>query len=170
LLGLPQDKMLVGYAGALHPNRGIEVLFNVCSRLREAHPSVELVLSGRLTNGITLPAGVHWLGYRAAEQVPAILNSLDLMFVMNKPDAFGNFSYPAKLYEAIACDVPVVAADVPGTAWILQNAEHHLAKPGNIDDFVAKASAILRSKPEPYPGSNPWEHSARLLENVLIDR
>lgn len=169
LLGLPQDKVLVGYAGALHPNRGIEILFQVFSRLREANPSVELVLSGRMANGITLPAGVHWLGYRPAEQVPAILNSLDLMFVMNKPDAFGNFSYPAKLYEAMACGVPVVAANVPGTAWVLGNAEQHLAEPDDVNSFLAKATAILSGNPESYSESNTWEHSAKLLQEVLAD-
>ena len=167
LLGLPQDKMLVGYAGALHPNRGIEVLFQIFSRLRETIPGVELVLSGRLANGITLPDGVHWLGYRPAEQVPAIINSLDLMFVMNRPDAFGNFSYPAKLYEAMACGVPVVAANVPGTAWILGNAEQHLAEPGDVNGFLAKAIAILRHNAASYSESNSWEHSACLLQDVL---
>lgn len=169
LLGLPQGRTLVGYAGALHQNRGIEILFEIFSRLREVHPSVELVLSGRLANGITLPSGVHWLGYRPAEQVPAILNSVDLLFVINKPDVFGNFSYPAKLYEAIACDVPVVASNVPGTAWILQNAEHHLAKPGDVNDFVSKANAMLCKGLKNHPESMTWEHSAQLLENVLTN-
>lgn len=167
-LGLPQDRPLIGYSGALHPNRGIEILFEIFSRLREKHPSVELVLSGRLANGITLPSGVHWLGYRPPEQVPTILNSVDLLFVINKPDAFGNFSYPAKLYEAIACDVPVVASNVPGTAWILNNSERHLAKSGDVDDFFNKANSILCGKHKHFPASIPWEQSAQLFENILI--
>jgi glycosyltransferase involved in cell wall biosynthesis len=170
LLGLPQDKTLLGYAGALHPNRGIKVLFQAFSRMREAHPSIELVLSGRLANGITFPAGVRWLGYRPAEQVPAILNAVDLLFVINKPDAFGNFSYPAKLYEAIACNVPVVATDVPGTAWILGNAEKYLSRPGDVEDLVTKANNLLNCERNHYFNSNTWEQSAQLLENVLIGR
>ncbi len=166
-LGLPQDKLLVGYAGALHPNRGVEILFKVFSRLREIHPTAELVLSGRLAKGVSLPAGAQWLGYRPAEQVPVIMNSLDLMFVINKPDVFGNFSYPAKLYEAMACNIPVVASKVAGSAWILEGHPESLAQPSDVEDFVGKASRILDRKQGPDFKTGGWDASARLLETIL---
>jgi glycosyltransferase involved in cell wall biosynthesis len=166
-LGLPLDCPLIGYAGALHQNRGIELLFAVFSRLRELDSSIGLVLSGRLAKGVALPDGVHWLGYRPPEQVPYILNSLDLLFVINKPGAFGNYSYPAKLYEAIACGVPVVAADVPGTAWILQDYRAMLAQAGNVEDFVCKASQLVSTGRVRYIQHEGWMHSTDLLEAIL---
>ena len=47
-LELPWDRRLVGYSGSLHPNRGIDLLFAVHTRLRAADPEIGLVLSGRL--------------------------------------------------------------------------------------------------------------------------
>ncbi|WPL10448.1 glycosyltransferase family 4 protein [Thiorhodovibrio litoralis] len=159
-LGLPVDARLMGYSGSLHPNRGIELLFQVFERLRKHLPDLELVLSGRLSKGINIPFGVHWLGYRPAEEVPLILNSLDLLFVMNKPSAFGNFSYPVKLYEAMACGVPVVASDVPGTAWILRDRPKSLARAEDAEDFVKKALAILERGERGDILPSGWEGSA----------
>lgn len=166
-LGLPLDRPLVGYAGALHPNRGIELLFDVYSRLRELDPKIGLVLSGRMAKGIVLPEGVYWLGYRPPDEVPCILNSLDLLFVINKPGAFGNYSYPAKLYEAMACGVPVVAADVPGTAWILREYPGMLARAGDVNDFVCKARRMLSEDGVKYRRYSVWEDAAVYLELIL---
>lgn len=167
-LDLPQDTTLVGYSGALHPNRGIELLFQVFEKLKAEHPSVELVLSGRLAKGVELPPGSHWLGYRPAEDVPLILNSLDLLFVINKPSAFGNYSYPAKLYEAMACGVPVVVSNVPGSAWIMRDHPEYLAMSGNVDDFSAKASQALAGQGVCYGQTSGWSHSADMLETLLL--
>ncbi|QIK36956.1 glycosyltransferase family 4 protein [Caldichromatium japonicum] len=169
-LGLPLDRTLVGYSGSLHPNRGVDQLFSVYARLREYDPRIQLVLSGRLAKGVELPVGVHWLGYRPAEQVPQIVNSLDLMFVFNQPSAFGNYSYPAKLYEAMACGVSVVASNVPGTAWILQDHPEMLACAGDVEDFTNKAAALLAQKNRIYSQPAGWELAAQRFESLLGKR
>lgn len=167
-LGLPQDGKLVGYSGSLHPNRGIDLLFRIAARLREIDPGIELVLSGRLFKGVELPPGTHWLGYRPPEQVPLILNSLDLIFVINRPGAFGDYSYPAKLYEAMACGVPVVAADVAGTSWVLREHPEMLARSGDIEDFVTKAMLLLKRGAVSYADKAGWEASADAFERALM--
>jgi glycosyltransferase involved in cell wall biosynthesis len=169
-LGLPLGKRLVGYAGSLHPNRGIGFLFDVFARLREIDSRIGLVLSGRLAKGVTLPEGVHWLGYRPAKEVPLILNSLDIQLVINKPGNFGDYSYPAKLYEAMACGIPVVASDVAGTRWILHDHPEMLARAGDLNDFVDKAIANLALGRFEYSGVQGWDYSANLIEAILSGR
>lgn len=167
LLGLPIDGILVGYTGALNPNRGINLLFATFEKLRESVPQAQLVLSGRLAEGVRLPEKVHWLEYRPPEQVSTILNSLDLLFVLNMPGAFGNFSYPAKLYEAMRCEIPVVASDVPATAWILRKHSQLLARAGNAEDFSAKAVVALSLGRYNYSQAGGWEESAGILSETL---
>lgn len=169
-LGLSLNQRLVGYAGSLHPNRGIGFLFDVFARLREIDPDIALVLSGRLAKGVNLPNGVHWLGYRPAEEVPLILNSLDLQFVVNKHGDFGDYSYPAKLYEAMACSIPVVASDVDGTRWVLREYPEMLARSGDIDDFVSKALLNLTLERFEYSDVKGWDYSANLIETILNSR
>ncbi|ANX03477.1 hypothetical protein PG2T_04240 [Immundisolibacter cernigliae] len=54
---------------------------------------------------------------------------------MNTPGAFGDYSYPIKLYEAMACGRPVVAARTASTAWVLRDF------PGRL---VAQLEAAMR--------------------------
>lgn len=165
-LGLPVHGTLLGYAGSLHSSRGVELLFETFERMRAIVPDCGLVISGRSFNRTLFPAGVHSLGYRPAEDVPLILNSVDLLFVVNKPGAFGDFSYPAKLYEAMACGIPVVAADVPGTAWILRDHPEMLARTGDVEDFVSKALRLMGSGRVDYECGG-WEGVAEKLERLL---
>jgi len=166
-LGLPARGVLVGYFGSLHPSRGIEQLFEIFSALKRVMPELGLVLSGRLAKGVNLPPGVHWLGYRPDEEVPYIVNSVDLLFVLNKPSAFGNHSYPAKLYEAMACGIPVVASDVSGSAWILRNQPEMLARAGDSSDFVIKTLALLQRGRVTYTDVQGWDASAAMFAEVL---
>lgn len=170
MLGLPADRLLVGYAGSLHPNRGIDMLFQVFTELRAANTHIELVLSGRLAKGVALPSGVCWLGYRPANEVPVIMNSLDLMLVINKAGAFGDYSYPAKLYEALACGLPVLGANVLGTAWILKDHPDALAQAGDASDFYRKAIMLLENGQAIPIKNTGWPASADLLENTLLSQ
>lgn len=165
-LGLPPEATLLGYCGSIHPSRGIELLFSVFEEVKKLLPDVELVISGRLSKKIELPSHVRWIGYLPAEDVPVLVNSLDLMFAVNKPGAFGNYSYPVKIYEALACGVPVVATALPGTAWVLRNYPEWLAKPGDIDDCVDKIISALNAQLSLAPVSG-WQRSVTELEKLL---
>lgn len=167
-LGLPTDIPLVGYTGSLHPSRGIKHLFAVYEELRRRRPDVQLVLSGRAFDQKQFPPGTHWLGYRPSEDVPAILNSLNVLFVINQPSSFGNYSYPAKLYEAMACRIPAVASSVSGTSWILRDLPQCLASAFDPSDFAAKAEHALAMDRIDYPALTDWSVCGDELERLLL--
>jgi glycosyltransferase involved in cell wall biosynthesis len=164
----PQDKKLIGYFGSLYGNRGIEVLFDGFRRIRVENREVEMVVSGRADRERLLPEGTRWLGYLADEEVPWLLGAVDVAAVMNRPDAFGSFSYPAKLYEAMACGVPVVASDTAAARWILKGREECLAIPGNAEDLQVKLVAALDRGYLDYGSQAGWAEIAADLEDVLL--
>lgn len=170
-LGLPLDATLIGYAGSLHRSRGIDTLFEVIREMSSRLDNVRLVVSGRRQRGVEIPADVRPhvidLGFVPDDKVAVVLNSLDVALVVNRDSAFGRYSYPVKLYEAIACGVPVVAADVPGSAWILRDHPELLARPEDAGDFAAKAIAVLGRKRLDYAELSTWNKSAALLEELL---
>jgi glycosyltransferase involved in cell wall biosynthesis len=166
-LGLPLDKQLVGYCGAIYNNRGIDLLFKVFTLLKD-NSNIAFVLSGRKEKNISLPNQVKWLGYLPDEQVPLLLNSLDVLLVINKPSAFGHFSYPVKLYEAMRCHIPVVVADVEGSKWILKAHPQFLARTGDAIDFAEKIQLVLALDKFDYGSRNSWEHSGEIFERVLF--
>jgi len=167
--GLPEDGRLVGYLGAADRRRNMALLLELWPRLKAWAPDLRLVLSGRRERHVQLPEDGLWLGYRPPEQVPLILNSLSLVFVLNRPSSYGDYSYPSKLYEAMACRVPAVAADVPGTAWILRDHPALLASPTSAADFFDKAKAALAMDRCDYRVKPGWSASADRLESILTE-
>jgi glycosyltransferase involved in cell wall biosynthesis len=96
-----------------------------------------------------------------------MLNSMDVLVVINRPSAFGEHSYPVKLYEAMSCDVPVVATRTRATEWILRDRPESLVTP---DDPRALANAILAELESPVTGYGyvpTWESGCDIFERAL---
>lgn len=166
-LDLPTHKKLIGYCGAIYTNRGINLLFEAYKILLQEHKDIELVLSGRKGPGVTIPEGVRWLGYLPDEQLPHLLNSMDILTVINKKSAFGNYSYPVKLYEAMCCQVPVVATTTSSIKWILKDFPDFLATSNDSVDLSNKISKAMQHERIDYGQQQGWENSADVLEKVL---
>ncbi len=166
-LGLPGDKPLVGYTGSIHPQRGIDRLFRAFEQARLQRPDLTLVLSGRLAPEVTLPPNCIYLGFLPQRDVPKLINSLDVMAVINKDSSFGNYSYPVKLYEAMACQVPVVASRTASTRWILRDFPDLLTDPGDIGQLRDRLLHALRYGRVHYTGVTTWDDSAEILHTAL---
>jgi glycosyltransferase involved in cell wall biosynthesis len=96
-----------------------------------------------------------------------MLNSLDALVVVNRLSEFGRFSYPVKLYEAMACQIPVIATRTPPAEWILGGREQSLAKPDDPADLVEKVKRALPLSRFHYGQQNTWEQSSRVFEEAL---
>ena len=167
-LGLPLNVPMVGYCGAVHRNRGIAVLFDAFEEIRHENREVRLVVSGRKERGVRLPPFVKWMGYLPDDHMPYLLNAMNVLVVINRLSAFGKFSYPAKLYEAMACGLPVVATATAPAAWILGSDQRSLARPGDPHDLARKISALLPQGRMDYSKASDWTASARLFESALL--
>jgi glycosyltransferase involved in cell wall biosynthesis len=166
-LGLPRNKKLVGYCGSLQRNRGIVTMMEAIENLVANDPAVELVVTGRKGRGIRLPAACSYLGYVDDETLPLVMNSVDVLIVMNKLSQFGKFSHPVKLYEAMSCQVPVVATDTEPARWIVGDRDRFLARPGDADDLRRKIQGAFIMDRVDYGPQGTWESSAELFEQAL---
>lgn len=166
-LSLPRTEKLVGYCGSLHHSRGVEVLFQAFQHLQRSRSDVRLVIAGRRQRGMSIPPGALWLGYLDDSVVPVLLNALNVVLVVNRLSSFGNFSYPVKLYEAMACRIPVVASATEPACWILQDHPHLLCEPGNPHDMAAKIEQALVYDRYDYGRLNTWGDSAERFETAL---
>lgn len=167
-LGLPDKGTLIGYFGSISPQRGIETLFEAYAKLRDRRPDLELIMTGRLDPKAALPPGAHYLGYIPDDLMPSALNSVDVVAVINKDSSFGNYSYPIKLYEAMACQRPIVASATAATRWILREHPEALVPPGDGDALAKSFAATLECPPPRYRELPGWDATAAMLAASLV--
>lgn len=170
-LGLPQDAKIIGTAGALDSSRGIEALFEAFERLSTEFKDIHLALAGARDNRQTIPAGprIHDFKSLRHEDVPTFLNALDVAVVCYRHTAQGEYSFPQKAYEIIACRVPLVAAAVGSMSELLRDYPDCLYDP---EDPVSLAGAIrrqLQAKTVIEMAAPSWADSAKQLSDFFLE-
>lgn len=153
-LGLPRDLPIIGYSGGWAANRGTKSLPEAFQRLREQVPGAVLALTGKPPKRVTRQPGVLALGYLDDALLPVFLNAVDVAAVITTTSRFGMYSYPAKLCEAIACGIPVVATSTPPVAWMLGDHAEALVppdSPGALCHGLGQAlrAGVIRYAPRP---------------------
>ena len=168
-LGLPQDIVLVGSAGAMNSHRGADMMF----RANAGHPGelagVHFAIAGYRPAGTPIPEAdnIHDFGLLPFEDVPILLNSLDLAVVYNRKSRFGDFCFPQKFYEILACRIPIIAADVGEMSFLLESYPHLLYEDGNVESFVLATGQQLAHRELPDLDIPTWHDQALLLEQLM---
>ena len=141
-LGLPGNGILIGTAGALTRSRDIATLYRAFERVKSIDPRIRLVLAGPTDRSMTarVRGKAIYLGDLPHERVGELFRALDVGIVCNRDDPFGRYCFPQKLFEMLACKLPVVAADV-GAAHNLLRGSRSCLYPPTSD--VSLADAIL---------------------------
>ena len=167
--GLPQDVIFIGTAGALDENRGIHHLFEAFFLLKRKCPSLRLLLAGPRRRGFPIPtdANLHDLGVLAFEEVPGLLNALDVAVVCNAENEFGKYCFPQKAREIMACGVPLVAAAVGSMRELLHANPEWLYSPDDSADLAKVLERRLSDRRADYQDVISWADAARCLEKVL---
>jgi glycosyltransferase involved in cell wall biosynthesis len=168
-LGLSMQATYVGYVGSWSANRGSSLLIDAFRLARAASPNLKLLLSGHPPREVLGEPGVTSTGYLPDAQLPLLLNALDVACVVTADTGFGRYSYPAKLCEAMACKIPVVASATDAVRWMLGDHAEHLAPLGEPSTFAERILAQLGSQRIQYPVPPSWEEVASKLEGLLID-
>jgi Glycosyltransferase len=167
--GLPQDAKIIGTAGALDSSRGIEVLFEAFGQLSAESEDIHLALAGPRDQKQTIPAGprIHDFSTLRHEEVSTFVNALDVAVVCYRHSAQGEYSFPQKAYEIIACQVPLVAAAVGSMNELLENYPDCLYEPQNsasLADTIRRQLQARRVIDMPTPS---WADSAVRLETFF---
>jgi len=168
-LGLPATGHLVGYCGSMHRSRGVDVLFGAIPLVHAERPDVGFLHSGRTWKDTPLPESIRSFGYIETAQVPLLINSVDVLAVLNRASAFGEHSYPVKLYEAMSCNVPVVATRTRATEWILRDTPECLVPPDSPAALAASILDRLDRGAVRYVAVPTWTTSCDILERALLE-
>lgn len=168
-LDVNEQTELIGTAGAIDSNRGIDVLFRALRILRRRRADVKLVLAGRVGGGIRLAreSGVIYIGNIHFDQMADFYSALDVGVVCNIDSLFGRYCYPQKLSEMVACGVPVIAADVGAVSRLFKNQPRHLYQLENEEELAKKIEILLDHPEMPVFKVKTWRGQAEELDRVV---
>ena len=166
-LGLPMNKLLIGYFGTIHKSRGTDILIDLIDKI-SINNNLCFVLSGQSKNPVPNKPNTIWLGYLKDSHMPSAINSMDIVLIVNQHSKFGDYSFPVKLYEALNCEKPVIAAATKSISWILSEHPEMLASPRDVDSFQKKIAEQIEQETI-YKIKSTWELSCDIFENALIE-
>ncbi|WP_300753196.1 glycosyltransferase [Janthinobacterium sp.] len=144
-LGLPQDALVLGSVARLSAQKRPQELLALFIRLQPRFPNLYLVLAGtgpleamlRLqVQAAGLGGCVLFTGFQ--QRIDLLMPAFDLHLLLSKNEGFG-----ISTIEAMACGVPAVGTDVPGTSDILRGSRGGLLLPLDDADMACEAVAAL---------------------------
>lgn len=169
LLGLPMNAPLVGTAGGLYRDKGVEPIYQAWSRLSALRPDLHLVLAGPYKTELPPPSSnrVHYLGHLSHAQVADLFRALDVGIISILDTPFGKYCFPQKAYEMLACGLPVAAANVGQMSTLFQDSPSALFSPGNAEELTM---AVLSQLEQPITHHAPiqgWAEVIAMIEPAL---
>jgi glycosyltransferase involved in cell wall biosynthesis len=148
-LHLPENGLLIIYAGYLERNKGVFELVEAFHRIAKSHPDAHLILVGegsdhqelvRLAAGREAEERMHFLGHVDHDRMPSLFQACDIAAMTSWAEGM-----PNAVVEAIACGLPTVATRVGG---IPQAVRHEcsglLVPPQDIEAIAEALGRLLR--------------------------
>lgn len=130
-LGLPQEALVLGSVMRLDKQKRPEALVFLFAELKQAFPNLYLVLTGSGSLEQDLRRQVETLGIANSvvftgwhPRVENVLPAFDVFVLLSGNEGFGTVTV-----EAMACGLPVVGTDVPGTQDIISNGKNGVLVP-----------------------------------------
>ncbi|MYM35009.1 glycosyltransferase [Duganella sp. FT94W] len=146
---LPQPALVIGVVARLSAQKRPAMAIQVFALLRARFPTLYLVLAGTgplesvLREQVTHMGLLPWVIFTGfVEAVHELMPALDVHLLMSRNEGFG-----ISTIEAMACGVPAVATDVPGSADILRGSPCGLLVPADAPSLAAEAIAALLADP-----------------------
>lgn len=173
-LGLPQNRILVGYFGSITEDRGVADLIEAGRILRTSGQPIEVILAGKKQHDLdTSMEGVTYLGNLPAEQVPMAMSCCNILALPYRRSTYLDAASSCKIAEYLAMRKPIAATLTPNLASNFplqtQQLRNLLATPG---DPASIAHAIARQLQSGTLANTPsgmtWrEISAATLEKMM---
>jgi len=144
---------ILGFVGGLRPWHGVEILPKLMERLSRRRDSIRMIVVGegqlrpslmKTFESLKLADRVTFTGALAHEEIPDVIRQFDVALAPY-PKLDHNFYFsPLKLYEYMACGVPVAAAKVGQIAEVVSHGKTGLLHaPGDLSALVGDCEKLL---------------------------
>ena len=138
----------VGYVGRLEEEKGFRQFVEAVPLVRAQKHEVRFVVCGggslrTLLNERRLEGEIEFRGLVANDEIPTVMNELQLLVVPSFTEGFGRV-----ILEAMACGTPVLASGVEGVKALISEGKTGFLLDGNDSLSIARKVVSLMSNPE----------------------
>lgn len=173
---------IVLFAGRIQPLKGVDVAISALGLLPDTGNPAHLVVIGgpsgsagpteverlkSLTTELGLGSRVHFIPPVPRDQLVSFYQAADAVIMPSRSESFGLVAA-----EAQSCGVPVIAANVGGLPYIIENGKSGILVDGhNPADYAAAINRVL-SDPglAERLGNGAIEHSQRFSWDATVSR
>ena len=166
----------LGYVGAINDKLDTDLLLSVA----RAFPQGTLVLVGPVRpatdamrqgiEALQAEPNVRFVGQVPVERVPAFVAACDVGLLPYRRNAWTEHIHPLKLYEYLACGLPVVSTDIPSVrdeAAVIAIAADAQDYVDRIAAVLANDSAALRSERQARAACNTWRDRVVQISELI---
>ncbi|MGD0708292.1 MAG: glycosyltransferase [Anaerolineaceae bacterium] len=165
VIGIPNTNCLILFVGRIEPLKGIDTLIRAIALLIQQHPmvdcphylaviggdpdasqnemSTEMVRLQALSKELKINDLVIFLGKRSQDSLPYYYSAAQVVVVPSHYESFGMVAL-----EAMACGTPVVASQVGGLAFLVQDGVTGYVVPNGDPQTLADHLAQLLEQSE----------------------
>lgn len=154
-----QDKFVISYVGAHGISQNLSTILEVAKKLK-SNKNIEFVFVGegaekeklkQIANDNKL-SNVQFIDSQPKELIPEFYNSSDLCLIPLKDIELFKTFIPSKMFEIMACGVPIVASLEGEAAQILEDSKAaKVVKPDNPEEIASAIIELINDK-EKYNG------------------
>jgi D-inositol-3-phosphate glycosyltransferase len=190
-IGLKPDDRMILYVGRIEPLKGIDTLIEAmsCLRVSDLHRPVHLAIIGgepdaspeemtaemsrlqKLCDELCVGQTVVFLGKRSQDTLPYYYSAAEALVMPSLYESFGMVAL-----EAMACGTPVIASEVGGLAYLVQNEVTGYTIPDSEPDTLCEKLSWLLGDPHlrgtmglraaQYAQDYAWEKIAKQIMEV----
>jgi D-inositol-3-phosphate glycosyltransferase len=157
-VGIPPEDRVVLFVGRIEPLKGLDTLIRAmsCLRCTEGGERVSLVIIGgepeadpaamsaemarlqKMCDDLAMGKVVVFLGKRGQDTLPYYYSAADVLVMPSYYESFGMVAL-----EAMACGTPVVASQVGGLAFLVQDGVTGFTVPAEDHDALCEKLGLL---------------------------
>lgn len=188
-IGVPPTKKLILFVGRIEPLKGIDTLIKAVAHLSIDIQQVTLAIIGgdpnvssermseemtrlqKMCEDLGLGGMVVFLGKRAQNTLPYYYSAAEVLVMPSHYESFGMVAL-----EAMACGTPVIASQVGGLAFLVQDGETGYHVPDQEPSQLSEKLTLLLGNPDQhdamglraaeYAKNYGWAHIAPQIISV----
>jgi D-inositol-3-phosphate glycosyltransferase len=156
-IGVPEDQDMVLFVGRIEPLKGIDTLIRAVALVRQEHPNMCVTVIGgddeaseshemnrlkELREELGVDDLVTFMGARDQDRLQYYYSAAQVVVMPSDYESFGMVAL-----EAMACGTPVIASEVGGLAYLVQDAVTGFHVPYRDPEELAGKISLLIDNP-----------------------